>query len=221
MILQGKGYFVWRIWTCENGDVSAIANLAQQANFTHVLIKVADGAYSYNIINNVDLVPPLVSALRQKGIVVWGWHYLYGNEPVSEADKAIQRIGQLNLDGYALDVEAEFKQPGKDAAARTFMKRLRNAYPSLPIALCSYRYPTYHPQVPWSVFLEQCDYNMPQVYWEQAHNPADQLRRSVLEFQALSPFRPIIPVGSAYRRGSWAASPTEVLDFSPLPKAWG
>ncbi|MCS7248383.1 MAG: nuclear transport factor 2 family protein [Anaerolineales bacterium] len=219
--LQGKGYFIWKIWTCEGGDVNAIAGLAQKANLTYVLVKVADGTQSYNFINNVDLVPPLVDALRQKGILVWGWHYLYGNEPVSEADRAIQRIGQLDLDGYALDVEREFKQPGKDTAARTFMRRLRSAYPSLPIALCSYRYPSYHPQVPWREFLEQCDYNMPQVYWERAHNPADQLRRSVMEFQALSPFRPVLPVGSAYRSGDWAPSPSEVLDFLLTAQALG
>lgn len=216
--LQGKGYFIWRIWTCENGDVNAIANLAKQANFTHVLIKVADGAYSYNIQNDVDLVPPLIAALRRKEIQCWGWHYIYGDYPVNEADKAIQRIGQLGLDGYALDVEGEYKQPGKDAAARQFMKRLRNAYPRLPVALCSYRFPSYHPQVPWKDFLESCDYNMPQVYWQQAHNPAEQLTRCVQEFQALSPYRPIIPVGSAYLSGNWSASPTEVLQFLTTAK---
>lgn len=213
MPLQGKGYFIWRIWACENGDVNAIANLAQQARFSHVLIKVADGTYSYNIYNNVDLVPPLIQALRRKGIQCWGWHYLYGDSPLQEADKAIQRISQLGLDGYALDVEGEFEQSGKNVAARNFMNRLRSAYPKLPIALCSYRFPSLHPLVPWSTFLQQCDYNMPQVYWEQAHNPAEQLTRCVQEFQALTPVRPIIPVGSAYRSGSWSANSAEVLEF--------
>lgn len=213
MPLQGKGYFIWRIWACENGDVNVIANLAQQARFSHILIKVADGTYSYNIYNNVDLVPPLIQALKHKGIQCWGWHYLYGDDPVGEANMAIQRISQLGLDGYALDVEGEFEQSGKNVAARNFMNRLRNAYPKLPIALCSFRFPSLHPQVPWSTFLQQCDYNMPQVYWEQAHNPAEQLTRCVQEFQALSPVRPIIPVGAAYRSGSWSASPAEVLEF--------
>jgi len=214
MTLRGKGYFVWRIPYCENGDVNAIANLAQQASFTHVLIKVADGAYSYNIDpNGVDLVPPLVQALHARNILAYGWHYIYGDYPTNEADKAIQRINQLHLDGYALDVEAEYKQPGKDAAARTFMTRLRNALPNFPIALCSYRFPTYHPQVPWTVFLEKCDTNMPQVYWEQAHNPGDQLERCVREFQAMTPFRPIIPVGSAYIRGTWAPTLSDILEF--------
>ncbi len=213
MPLQGKGYFIWRIWACENGDVNTIANLAEQAGFSHVLIKVADGTYSYNIYNNVDLVPPLIRVLHRKGIQCWGWHYLYGESPRQEADKAIQRISQLGLDGYALDVEAEFEQSSKSVAARKFMNRLRSAYPKLPVALCSFRFPSLHPLVPWSTFLQQCDYNMPQVYWEQAHNPAEQLTRCVQEFQALTPVRPVIPVGSAYRSGSWSANSAEVLEF--------
>jgi len=214
MALQGKGYFIWRISYCENGNVKNIASQAQQAGFSHVLVKVADGAYSYNLdTNGVDLVPPLVQAIKARGIKTWGWHYLYGDYPTAEADKAIQRINQLNLDGYALDVEGEYKQPGKDKAAKTFMNRLRGALPNFPVALCSYRFPSYHPQVPWKEFLEKCDYNMPQVYWEQAHNPGEQLNRCLREFQAMAPYRPIIPVGSAYMRGNWSATLSDAMQF--------
>lgn len=55
--------------------------------------------------------------------------------------------------------------------------------PNTPIA--SVRYPRYH-RLPWRAFLERCDYAMPQVYWEQAHNPGDQLRRSLAEYQDLN-----------------------------------
>jgi hypothetical protein len=219
MTLQGKGYFIWRIPYCENGNVGAIVNLAQQSGFTHIMLKVADGAYRYNLDSQgTDLVPALVRALHDKGILVWGWHYLYGNYPINEAEIAIQRIKQLDLDGYALDVEAEYKAEGKEAAARTFMNRLRSSCPHLPVALCSYRYPSYHPQVPWEAFLEKCDYNMPQVYWEQSHNPGEQLARTVSEFQSISPFRPIIPVGSAYINGGWAPTLTDVLQFLQTAK---
>jgi hypothetical protein len=214
MALEGKGFFIWQIRNTEGGNASAIANLADQANLTHVLIKIADGSYSYNVnTNGVDLVPPVAQALRARGIQVWGWHYVYGDAPLDEANKAIQRIQQLNLQGYAIDAEGEYKDPGKAQAATQFMNRLRSAYPNLPIALCSYRFPSYHPQLPWREFLSQCTYNMPQVYWVSAHNPADQLRRSVSEFQGMSPFRPIIPVGSAYRSGSWSATANDVNEF--------
>lgn len=214
MALRGKGFFIWKVQYCENGNSAAIVNLAKRANLSHVLIKVADGNYSYNLTSNgVDLAVPLVQALRAAGIQVYGWHYIYGDDPIGEANKAIQRIQQGALDGYVLDVEGEYKDAGKERAAATFMNRLRSAYPRLPIALCSYRFPSYHPQIPWKVFLEGCDLNMPQVYWQNSHNPADQLTRTINDYQRITPYRPMVPVGSAYQAGSWAATADDVLQF--------
>ena len=99
------------------------------------------------------------------------------------------------------------------------MDRLRAAYPSLPMALCSYRFPSYHPQFPWTEFLSRCDLNMPQVYWLLAHNPAEQLTRSVNEFRSMTPHRPIFPVGSAYKGGSWEATPDDVVVFLDTAKS--
>lgn len=215
MTLYGKGYYIWKIARTESGDPSAIANLASLSNFSHVLIKIADGAYAYNLDSTGrDLVPPVLTALRERRIQVWGWHYVYGDAPNSEADIAIQRIQQLGVDGYVIDAEAQYKQPGKEEAAKRFMDRLRATLPTFPIALSSYRYPTLHSNFPWKPFLDQCDFNMPQVYWLEAHNPADQLARSLREFQNLAaPFRPMIPTGSAFKSGDWAPSVLEINDF--------
>jgi len=219
MVLEGKGYFIWKLRECENGDSQAIAESAAQAGLTHVLIKLADGTYSYNINpNGADMVPSVVQALHARGIKAYGWHYIYGKDPVGEANKAIQRINQTQVDGYVIDVEKEFKEPGKDQAAVKYMDRLRANFPNLTLALSSYRFPSYHPQVPWKVFLERCDLNMPQVYWVSAHNPAEQLARSVREFQNLTPYRPIVPTGSAYKSGGWHASPAEVTAFLEAAK---
>jgi len=213
MALQGKGFFIWKIPNCEHGDPQAIAALAQEAQLTHVLIKIADTIFPYNIVNGVDLVPPLVQALRARNIQVWGWHYVKGNDPIGEADKAIERVRGLNLDGYVIDAESEYKEAGKAEAAKRFMTRLRAALPNTPITLCSYRFPSFHPQLPWREFLEKCDYNMPQVYWMFAHNAGEQLTRSMREFQSMTPFRPIIPTGSAFQERGWEPTTAEVLDF--------
>lgn len=213
MTLKGKGFFIWQIPRCENGDVAAIADLAEQANFSHILVKIADGDSPYNIVNEIDLVPPLVQALRARSIAIWGWHYVYGYEPQAEAQIAIQRLNELGLDGYVIDAEAQYKEPGKDEAALIFMEALRDALPTFPIALSSYRYPTYHPMLPWVEFLQSCDLNMPQVYWIGAHNPAEQLARSLREFEAITPFRPLIPTGAAFIEGGWQPTTAEVLEF--------
>jgi hypothetical protein len=55
---------------------------------------------------------------------------------------------------------------------------------------------------------------MPQVYWEQAHNPGEQLKRSLNEFKtAVSPFRPIIPTGAAYGANGWIPTVEDITEF--------
>ncbi len=215
MVLEGKGFFTWKIPNCERGDANQIATQARNAGLTHLVIKVADGAmiYNGNWGDPKDYTTPLVTALRVNGLKVWGWHYIYGDNPTGEANVAITRIRQYNLDGYVLDVEKEYKESGKQAAAKKFMGTLRSVFPNVPIALSSYRFPSLHPQIPWKEFLEKCDLNMPQVYWMKAHNPGDQLARSVSELQSKNPSLPIVPTGAAFREYGWQPSEAEVLEF--------
>lgn len=213
MTIEGKGWYIWTISRCEGGDPQAIGDAAVAAGLSHALIKIADGTSSYNVDNGTDLVPPVVSALRARGISPMGWHYVYGYDPEGEADIALQRLGELGLDAYIIDAEAQYKEPGKEVAAHTFMQRLRAALPSFPMALSSYRFPTYHPAFPFEAFLTYVDYNMPQVYWVLAHNPGEQLIRCVREFEDIEPFRPIIPTGSAYVQGDWQPTHDDIIEF--------
>lgn len=213
MTVQGKGFYIWQIPRCEGGNAQAIANAAVAAGLSHVLIKIADGTTTYNVVSGVDLVPPVVAALRARGVSPLGWHYVYGYDPEGEADIAIQRLNQLGLDMYVVDAEAEYKQPGREVAAHVFMQRLRAALPSFPMALSTYRFPTYHPEFPFEAFLTYVDTNMPQVYWVLAHNPGEQLIRCVREYEAIQPFRPIIPTGSAYIQGDWRPTPADIIEF--------
>lgn len=220
MSLKGKGFFIWKIINSEKGDPKAIAKTAKEAQLTHVILKIADGAFPYNVNRqtNEDYVGPVVSALRDVGIEVWGWHYVYGDYPTSEANIAVKRMKEFELSGYVIDAEIEYKEPGKKNAALAFLKILRKNLPNIPFALSSYRFPSFHPQIPWKVFLEYCDYNMPQVYWEQSHNPKANLVRTVKEFQSITPFRPIVPTGPTYRAGSWIPTVEDTRKFLDTSK---
>ena len=59
---------------------------------------------------------------------------------------------------------------------------------------------------------------MPQVYWEQAHNPEPNLKRTVKEFQNITPFRPIIPTGPTYRAGAWVPTVEDTRKFLQTSK---
>ncbi|HAF61526.1 MAG TPA: hypothetical protein DCK95_04295, partial [Anaerolineaceae bacterium] len=213
MHLYGKGFFIWKIPNCEGGNPATIASVAKDAGLEHVVIKIADGIYDYNYdsVTKADLIAPVAEALLLKGIRVWGWHYVYGDQPRDEAKAAIRQINKLPLDGYVIDAEGDYKD--KYTSASIFMNELRNTLPDFPMALCSYRYPSYHPQLPWTNFLTKCDYNFPQMYWEQAHNPDEQLIRSYNEFLLMNPVRPYVPVGAAYAAGGWVPTTTDIKKF--------
>jgi hypothetical protein len=210
----GKGFYIWKIPNCENGDIEKIAYTAHRAGLTHVLIKIANGIYDYNYdtATKTDLVGPLAEELLKNNIKVWGWHYVFGDLPKDEAKAAIRQIQKLPLEGYVIDAEGEYK--GKYTPCRIFMNELRSTLPDFPMVLSSYRYPNYHNDLPWSDFLSKCDYNMPQVYWEQAHNPGEQLEKSMTQFKTdWSPYRPIIPTGAAYGGSGWYPTSEDILEF--------
>jgi len=223
LTLKGKGYYIWQVWNCEKGDPEAIARKASEAGLSHVLVKIADGTsgYNYDAKTKVDLVPPVIEACHQAGIEVWGWHYVRGDNPIGEAFVAVQRCRELGVDGYVIDAEGEYQTIKKRSAATRFMNDLRLGLPNLPVALSTYRYPKRHSQLPFAEFLAGCDYAMPQVYYEQAHNPEAQLEISVEQYMALDPARPIIPTAPTYARGSWRPSPDEVKRFFQRAKDLG
>jgi hypothetical protein len=219
MLPQGKGFFTWKLVTTEGGDMAAIAAQAEQAGFGHVLVKIADGIYSYNVTaEGVDLAAELVRQAHDRIIQAFGWAYVYLDDPIKEADKVIQRIRETGVDGLYIDGEGECK--GKYDAARTFMGRLRSVYPTLPVLLCSYRFPSYHPTFPWDEFLSGCDAHAPQVYWVGAHNPVEQLIRSFNELMGLRAL-PIVPVFSAYESGTWAPTVDDIARVLTYSKDTG
>jgi len=216
MSLYGKGFYIWQIPRCDNGDPAAIAARAKAARLSHVLIKIADGPawpYNYDFDRKVDLIPPVAAALKNIGVEVWGWHYVLGDDPINEAKLAVQRMKALGLDGYAIDAEGEYRTLKKATAAQRYMDELRAGLGNIPIALSTYRFPKYHLDFPFDSFMKQCDYAMPQVYFQDAHNPAEQLERSVDQYMALKYARPVIPTAPAYSSPTWRPTPEELQAF--------
>lgn len=213
--ITGKGMFIWKLQDVEGGDPDAIAEAAVKADLSFVIIKIADGNQYYRHFSDdgIDLLPQTIDALHIKGVQVWGWQYIYGNDPKEEALVGSYRVQELGLDGFVVNAEAEFKQDGKAEAARLYMSTLLTNIPDVPVGLSSYRFPNFHAPFPFEEFLEGADYMMPQVFWVQANNPQEQLLRSILEFEELDPEIEIIPIGPAHVDGDWKPSSSELREF--------
>ena len=70
MTIEGKGFYIWKVRDAEGGDPAKIVAAAQAGGYTHVLLKIADGQYAYNLDrnSNTDLLAPVVDALHTAGI---------------------------------------------------------------------------------------------------------------------------------------------------------
>src|SRR4030042_1423357 len=206
---------------------SSFANMAKDAGFSWVAIKAADGTIHFNqgagpAWAQPDLLQAAINTLRAVGIKVLGWQYIYGANPLKqsiaaiEAQRAIENIERFDFDGWLIDPEKEYKRSGAAAWADIYMTALRSSCPNVPIGLCSYRFPSLHPEIPWHNFLRRCNFHAPQVYWIGAHNPGDQLRKSVRELQALANL-PVVPVGAAYYDPTFKWQPT-VAELNELDR---
>lgn len=212
---RGLGFFIWM----PPADPARAAATAKAAGVDHVLVKIADGTLRFPNWQ-ADPWPVIIAAFEALGIECWGWQYVYGRNPSGEATIAVNRAIQLGVRGFVVNAEAEYKaHPDRHTRARAYMAGLRAGLGAdFPIGLSSYRYPSYHPELPWREFLEPCNFNMPQVYWVWATNAGAQLRRSILEFDQMPVQRPIVPTGAAFAEWGWAAKPAEVLDFLKVAK---
>lgn len=229
-MLNGKGMYIWKVRHLAEllgkgqtitPTVDLIVEKLLDAGMTHAWIKIAEGSGRYNIYNGRDYAKELVLAMRKRGLSAWGWQYVYGRYPDYEARAAIQRLQELDLDGFVVDAEVEYKQSGANAAKR-YMVLLRQAFPDLPIGLSSFRFPSFHREFPFDAFLAYCDFNAPQVYWMGATNAGAQLQRCLNEFKTIVKVqRPVFPTGAAYHERGWQSTAAQVLDFMQTAKELG
>ena len=108
-----------------------------------------------------------------------------------------------------IDAEAEYE--GHYAAAQTYINDLRaKVGPAYPLALASFPYVSYHPSLPYSVFLgpNGAQYNAPQMYWKDIGVSVDTVYANTYIGNRIYG-RPIFPLGQTYG----GVSAADVLRF--------
>ena len=220
---KGKGWFIWQVKETMKGDPIAIAKFAKDNGFGHLLLHVHNGWQSETQVDGGADLTPYIKAANDLGIECWGWGAVYASNWSTCADMVIYAFKKHpDLVGHVVDAEAGMKNA--PSAAESMMKKIRKELPNLPIGLSSYRFPESHPELPWKQYRAYCDFDMPQVYWEQDFRPEAgdlQLQSSFNQFQKMTPVLPYFPTGPAYKVGKWVTSPEQVKRFILKSKALG
>jgi hypothetical protein len=223
------GMFVWKIKDCL--PVTQLVQVCHTYHISSLCVKVADGLTRYNQVdqsgryigNDSYLLGTWIATLEANGIEVHGWHFLYTlpTSPGAQAGVSGERVQKLGIRSLKLDVEDDGgggwkSSPYRVQSARIYMQQVRGAGVPLayPLGLCSYRRPDFHPQVPWNQFImtEDLDHNAQQCYWAGAHNPGEQLLRSVQEYDEIR-IIPQQPVGAMYGVAPWYPTPADITEY--------
>jgi hypothetical protein len=207
---DGNGMWIWYVDKSDGGNLDAIAARANAAGVKTVFIKSGDGASYWS-----QFSPLVVGGLKQRGLNVCAWQFVYGKVPEDEANIGAQ-AAQSGAQCLVIDAETDYE--GKYAAAQTYMQRLRSQLPaSFPVGLTSFPYVDYHPGLPYSVFFANgADANLPQVYWKDiGTNPDTALQHTYVHNRIYG--KPIFPLGQSYND----PPPEDIQRFRQLSQVYG
>ncbi len=191
--LAGQGMWIWYLSASDGGNVASIAAQAKAAGVGTLLIKSSDGSTNYWS----QFSKKLVEEVHAQGLKVCAWQYVYGTNPVGEAELGAKAVAE---GAECLVIDAETQYEGLYGAAQTYIDTLRAKIgPAYPLALASFPYVNYHPSFPYSVFLgpNGAQFNVPQMYWHDIGTSVAQVYVNTYE-QNLIYGRPILPLGQTY-----------------------
>lgn len=201
---EGQGMWIWYVSKSSGGSTAALVAQAHAAGVTTLFIKSSDGSSNYWS----QFSPQLVAELHASGLRVCAWQFVYGSEPIGEAELGAEAVAN-GADCLVIDAETQYE--GHYAAAQAYLTQLRAKIgPAYPVGLTSFPYVFYHPSLPYSVFLgpNGAQYDLPQMYWKDIGTSVDTVYADTYIDNRIYG-RPIFPLGQTYG----GVSNAEVLRF--------
>lgn len=210
--LARRGMWIWYVSSSNGGSLSSIISSAHRHGVTTLMIKSGDGSGAWSQFNS-----QFVSALHAHGLRACAWQYVYGDDPVGEAQVGAAAV-RAGADCLLIDAEGQYE--GKYVHAQSYIKELRKLIGGrFPVGLAGLPYVDYHPSFPYSVFLGPggAQYNVPQMYWTAIQTTVDDVFQHTYTYNR--PYgRTIAPLGDI----SSSATPTnEILRFRQLSRSYG
>jgi hypothetical protein len=207
----GRGMWIWIMGDTDHGNVTQIIATAKAYGIRTLMVKSGDGSNYWN-----QFSPTLVDELHAAGLRVCAWQYVYGSDPVAEAEVGAKAVKD-GADCLVIDAESQYQ--GKYVQAQTYVDTLRRLIgSSFPVGLAGFPYVSYHLSFPYSVFLgpNGAQYNVPQMYWQDIGVSPATVYSVTYAYNEIYQ-RPIFPLGQLYDNVPSAS----VAQFTSLANSYG
>lgn len=229
-MINGKSTFSWNVPAILDGDPKKFATVLLDAGFEGVALKCADGRYVHKMKSyspwpewGENIKPELMEALRDAGLLVYFWHFVYGYNPGGELAIAIAQSQDFKPDGYIWNAEGSFdSKPNAVSNAELLTSGLKHAFPDMPQALCWWALPKspdtgteWHPIKVAEAFLKVVDSAMPMMYWQgsTSTDAVSYLHKSLAIWRSFTDI-PLCPIGRSYNGDGGEATPAGITAFA-------
>jgi Putative peptidoglycan binding domain len=208
---SGRAMWIWEMPDTDHGNVASIIAQAKTYGIGTVYIKSSDGTGYWSQFSKT-----LVTELHEAGVRVCAWQYVYGQQPLVEANLGAKAV-QNGANCLVIDAESQYQ--GRYPAAQTYIARLRHLIGAkFPVGLAGFPYVDYHLSFPYSVFLgpNGAQYNLPQMYWADIGTTVANVFAHTYEYNEIYR-RPIFPLGQLFGK----LSATSIEQFNALADEYG
>ncbi len=181
---KGKGAFLYYldpIYKEEGGIDKAVAWM-KKLGMNNIWIRIL-GKAGWSATQTKQQAKDFVKACREAGIVPGAWGYEYQSpENVNKYASYINEyMRELGLDLYVHNVEKEWEDSSaivEEEYAKRYFSRVIELMPDICHGLSTFWNPQSHPNMPWKVFSEYCDFFAPQAY-HVTKNPIDLINKAI------------------------------------------
>jgi hypothetical protein len=211
---KGRAMWIWEMHYSNGGNVASIVAQAKRYDIGTVYVKSSDGTSWWPQFSR-----ELVTEFHEAGLKVCAWQYVYGQQPLVEANLGSRAVHD-GADCLVIDAESQYQS--RYIAAQTYITRLRKLIgKNYPVGLAGFPYVDLHLSFPYSVFLgpNGAQYNLPQMYWADIGTTVPFVFAHTYEYNEIYR-RPIFPLGQLWNSGS-GMSTTSIEEFDLFAKAYG
>lgn len=217
-----KGVWIWELAKLPRDYLERLKKQGVQ----RVFLKTFDGKSAGDGVWRFHATREVVQSFKKAGMEVWAWGYHYGNT-VTKDFEAIRFAQELGFNGYALDVEQEFKVASTHANLEALLERCTAEIrdPAFFLGFTSFAHCGFHPEMPWKLLFRFCDVCLPQLYYEKFSFGTDEqeIKECMNENRKLAGVTPIWPIFGSESDTEVPAtreSLQESLDSYPSSSIW-
>jgi len=196
--LAGKGMWVWKFKSTENGDAGAIVTKAAAAGLRQLWVRIGDSQDGFY---GASMLDQLVPRAHAAGISVIGWGFPYLYDPAFDARWTAEALSWRGADGARLDAfspDLETSSEGVMVTERrlqVYLGQVAQASPDRPVIATVFR-PTDRlwGSYPYTAIAPYVDAFAPMVYWG-CTEPGAAATQAMARLAAL---RPVHLIGQGY-----------------------